>query len=80
MIEIFLIALSFTEILGYIGSLVVVSSFFMKDINYLRIVNIIGCLLFIGYGILLNNSIPIIFTNTTIVLVNLYYLIKARLN
>jgi len=68
---------SYTELIGYIASLVVVSSFLMKDIKKLRIVNIIGCSLFICYGVLLNFSVPIIFTNTAIVSINIYHIIKA---
>lgn len=72
----FIASLTISELIGYIGSLVVVSSFLMKDIKKLRVINIIGCSLFICYGVLLN-SIPIIFTNTAIILINLYYLIKS---
>ncbi len=68
---------SSTEIIGYIASLVVVSSFIMKDIKTLRVVNIIGCSLFICYGILIGFSIPIMFTNTAIISINIYYIIKA---
>jgi hypothetical protein len=49
----------------------------MKDIKALRIVNIIGCSLFICYGILIGFSIPIMFTNTAIISINIYYIIKA---
>jgi hypothetical protein len=68
---------TYTEIIGYIASLVVVSSFLMKNIQRLRIMSVIGCALFIYYGILIGFSVPIIFTNTTIIAINLYYLIKA---
>ena len=65
-----------TEIVGYIGSLVVLISFLMKDIKLLRIVNTIGCSIFIIYGFLLNYSYPIIITNVAIVIINLVFLYK----
>lgn len=69
---------SITELIGYAASFIVLISFLMKNIKTLRIINTIGCFLFIVYGILLNNSIPIIFTNTAIVGINMYYLLKAK--
>lgn len=69
-----------SEWVGYAASLMVALSFVMKDIVKLRIVNIIGCTLFIIYGLLmptLRIGLPIILTNTAIVMVNLYYLSKS---
>jgi hypothetical protein len=62
-----------TEIVGYLASLFVLLSFLNKDLRKLRLVNSVGCLLFVAYGVLLG-SIPIIITNTAILLVNGYYL------
>jgi hypothetical protein len=62
-----------TEIVGYLASLFVLLSFFNKDMRKLRIVNSVGCGLFVVYGVLLL-SIPIIITNVAILCVNGYYL------
>ncbi|WP_405250838.1 uroporphyrinogen decarboxylase [Dokdonia sp. Asnod3-C12] len=62
-----------TEIVGYLASLFVLLSFLNKDLRKLRIVNSIGCALFVTYGVLLA-SIPIIITNLAILFVNGYYL------
>jgi uncharacterized protein with PQ loop repeat len=70
-------AFSITEAVGYLASLSVLVSFLMKEIRSLRIVNIIGCSFFVAYGILLN-SFPIIITNTAIIFINIYYLLKMR--
>lgn len=70
--------MSLTEITGYVGSLLVLISFLMRNMRHLRIVNTIGCGIFIGYGILLEYSWPIIITNTAIVGINLYYLLKKE--
>ena len=68
--------ISFTEWVGYLASLVLMSSFIMKRINTLRIVNSVGCLLFVIYGFMLATSWPIIITNAFILGVNIYYLSK----
>jgi uncharacterized protein with PQ loop repeat len=67
-----------TEIIGYLASIVVLISFLMKDILKLRIVNFIGCGLFVAYGIMLHYSIPIILTNSVIMIIHIYYLSKMK--
>ena len=65
-----------TEYIGYLASIVIMISFLMKNMITLRTVNLIGGLLFIIYGVLLSMSIPIIVTNTFVVGVNVFFLIK----
>jgi uncharacterized protein with PQ loop repeat len=67
-----------TELVGYIASLVLIVSFMMKNVKTLRIVNSVGAILFVAYGILLNISWPIIITNIFILMANLYYLILKK--
>ncbi|PCI98848.1 MAG: uroporphyrinogen decarboxylase [Flavobacteriales bacterium] len=69
---------SFTEIIGYLASLVVLLSFLMRDVEKLRMINIVGCSLFVAYGVFLGFSIPIIVTNVAIAIINLVYLIKSK--
>lgn len=64
---------SFVSIIGYIASFLVLVSFLLKDMKKLRIVNTIGCLVFILYGVYLH-SLPVIITNSSIVCINLYFL------
>lgn len=68
--------ISLTEWIGYTASLVLMISFLMKNIIKLRIINSIGALLFVVYGIMLAISWPIIISNTFILGVNTYYLSK----
>lgn len=68
--------ISLTEWVGYLASLVLMISFLMKNIITLRIINSIGAILFVVYGIMLVISWPIIITNTFILGVNVYYLAK----
>jgi len=68
---------SSTELIGYAASAMVLLAFLMKDIKKLRIINSIGCILFVIYGVLLD-SIPVIITNAAILLVNFYYLFLKK--
>ncbi len=69
-----------TEWVGYLASLVLMVSFLMKNINTLRIINSIGCSLFVVYGFMLATSWPIIISNTFILGVNIFYLTKFYRN
>jgi len=68
--------ISLTEWVGYLASLVLMISFLMKNISTLRIINSIGAILFVVYGIMLVTSWPIIISNAFILGVNIYYLTK----
>ncbi|NQV78536.1 MAG: uroporphyrinogen decarboxylase [Lutibacter sp.] len=70
--------ITITDWVGYLASLVLIISFMMKNVNTLRIVNSIGALLFVLYGIMLEISWPIIITNGFILLLNIYYLTFKR--
>lgn len=50
-------------------------SFSMANITKLRIINSLGCILWIGYGFGLG-SYPIIITNTLILVLNIFFLVK----
>jgi uncharacterized protein with PQ loop repeat len=71
------LGVSLVEWVGYSAMAVVLISFLMKSVIKLRIVNSLGCLLFVFYGIMLEPlSKPIIITNTAILCINIYYLLK----
>ena len=72
-----IIPFQFTDIIGYIASVVVLISFLMKNIRTLRVINSIGCVLFVIYGFL-DFSIPVIITNAVIAGINAYHLILAK--
>jgi uncharacterized protein with PQ loop repeat len=73
-----LLGITITEWVGYAASLALIISFMMKNINTLRIINSIGAVLFVVYGIMLETSYPIIITNAFILMVNIYYLTFKR--
>ncbi len=72
--------ISLTDWVGYLASLILIISFLMKNFNTFRIINSIGAVLFILYGIMLSISWPIIITNAFILGVNIYYLTKHYRN
>jgi hypothetical protein len=69
--------MSISEIIGYIASFLILVSFLMKDMKKLRIINLFGCGAFILYGIM-NHVLPVIITNSAILLINLFYLFKKE--
>lgn len=63
------------ELVGYLASILIVISLTMSSIVKLRIINSIGCSLFVVYGIVLG-AIPVAISNGLIIFINLYYLHK----
>jgi len=61
------------EIIGYMGSLLVAFSLTMKSLQKLRIVNMIGAIFFIIYGLLIG-ALPIALLNGLTLFVNVYNL------
>jgi hypothetical protein len=74
------LGIAITEWVGYLASFALIISFMMKKINTLRVINSIGALLFIVYGVMLDISWPIIITNGFILLANIFYLAKKKYN
>lgn len=65
----------FIELFGYIASLVTIISFLMKDVKILRIVNLIACVMFVIYGLLIN-SYPLALVNVIVAFINIFYLFR----
>ncbi|MAT96842.1 MAG: hypothetical protein CL608_06840 [Anaerolineaceae bacterium] len=61
------------ETLGYLASIFVAVSLMMRSLTKLRVINLIGALLFTAYGLIIA-AYPVAVVNGFIVLVNLYYL------
>ncbi len=64
------------ELVGYAGSLLVAVSLMMKSIVRLRVINLLGALIFVSYGLLIR-AYPVALMNTMIVGIDLYYLLQA---
>jgi hypothetical protein len=65
------------ETLGWIATAIVVGSFGIQDQRKLRIVNMSGSILWIGYGFLKQDN-PIIFVNISIIVMHSYWFIKNK--
>jgi len=61
------------EIIGYAASALVAISLAMKRILYLRIVNLLGAITFVIYGLFIQ-AYPVVVVNGIITIINLYYL------
>ena len=61
------------DAIGYIASATVLVSFLFKNIKIVRIVNIVGALFFVIYGLLLP-TYPTMVMNLVLIFVHLYYL------
>lgn len=63
------------EIVGIAGTIFVLISFLMKDIVKVRLINIIGAVIFVVYGILIG-AIATWLLNGMLVIIHVIYLIK----
>lgn len=70
--------ISLTDGIGYIAMFFVAVSFIFKNLRTIRIVNMLGAVVFIVYGVMLDMAIPIIATNSFIIFIQLYYLLKPK--
>ena len=65
------------EILAYIGSVIIFISFLVKNVNWLRILNNVGCVIFLIYSIY-HGRTPLIILNSGVIIVNIWHLIKRN--
>lgn len=65
----------FIEMLGYLGSFLVVAAMLMTSIKKLRIVNSVGAGIFTIYALLIQ-SYPTALMNTGLVVINIYNLVR----
>lgn len=65
------------DIVAYIASAFILFSFTLKDQLKLRIFNTIGAAIFIYYSFY-KNDYPVVFINSSIVVINLYYIIRNK--
>lgn len=69
--------MNYIEIIGYAGSALVAISLMMKNIFYLRRINLIGAATFATYGLLVG-AIPVFILNSFISLVDIYYIFEMK--
>ncbi len=69
--------MNYTELIGYIGSVLIAVSLMMKNIYYLRRINLFGASTFAVYGLLVG-AIPVFILNSFISIVDIYYILEAK--
>jgi uncharacterized protein with PQ loop repeat len=69
--------MNWIEGLGYVATIVTLISMLVRDMVYLRVINSIGCLLWIGYG-MMSESIPVLIVNTVILAIHIFKLIELK--
>ena len=65
------------EIIGLIASVFVLISFIPKDIRLIRCINIVGCIVWIIYGILIG-ALSVWLMNLLVMIVHIYHLIENK--
>lgn len=63
------------EIIGYVGSALVLLSFLMSSVIKLRIVNALGSVVSVAYGLMVH-TYPTVVMNAALIIINVYYLTK----
>ena len=66
-----------SEILGYIGTILVLISFIPKDIKKIRIINIFGCIVWIISAVF-SKSYSVMTLNSILMIVHIVHLIKMK--
>ena len=64
---------NFMEIMAYIGSLIILISFCTKNVNMLRVLNNVGCVIFLFYAFY-HGRLPLIILNSMVIVVNMYHI------
>lgn len=67
----------FVEILGIVASLFVISAFLFKNVKIIRLLDAVGALLYVIYGILIHSYANILL-NTVLIAVQIYHLHKLN--
>lgn len=67
--------MNWVEILGIIATCFVLVSFLMKKVLWIRVVNLVGAVIFVIYGALLG-AWSVWILNACLVVIQIYYIIK----
>ena len=65
------------EILGYVGTVIVLISFIPKDVKYIRCINIFGCIVWIVSAVF-SKSYSVMTLNSILMIVHIVHLIKIK--
>jgi hypothetical protein len=65
------------EIFGYIGTVLILLSFLIENVFKLRVLNSIGAILWIVYGVGIM-AIPTIVVNSCVLVIHIFWIVKHR--
>ena len=65
------------EIFGYIGTVLVLGSFLIEDVLRLRLVNCLGAIFWLVYGVGITAK-PTIAVNLCIIIIHIFWIIKNK--
>ncbi len=65
------------EIIGYIGTALVLLSMLMTSVRKLRIINLCGCIFSVAYA-LLTNTMPVLLLNLSLAIIHVVQLYRLR--
>ena len=68
---------NFAEWLGYLASILIAVSLMMRSVLRLRVINLIGAVVFTAYGLWIH-AYPVAMVNGFIIFIDLYYLLDMR--
>ena len=63
---------------GWLAPTFVVLSFLLKRLTQIRMVNLVGCLFFVIYGVTMGWLWPVIIPNGILALIQIYFLLFKR--
>ena len=69
--------MNIVELIGYFAMTFLVLSFIPKQIVRIRVINLIGCLFFVAYGIMLQ-AWPVAISNGFVAVIQIYHLINLK--
>ena len=69
-------AFGFADWCGILAGVLILVSFAFKNVNTIRLVNIFAAIMFVIYGVLID-GIPLIITNSLLIIINVFYLGKV---
>ncbi len=69
--------MNYMELMAYMGSVIIFFSFVVKNVKWLRILNNIGCVIFLIYAFY-HGRTPLIILNSGVILVNIWHLLKKN--
>lgn len=69
--------MNWCELFGIAGTLFVLLSFLMKDLKQVRIINIVGAVLFVVYGLLIG-ALSTWLLNGILIGIHIFYLLRSE--